>query len=98
MPHLAGPLYQLNTTQSWKIVIDNKYVIVVIPRKFFERAITIGAKLDNPFLTDEHLADEIGNLFIVLDVQNGNLRRGPLWTCLCDLPFDLSGLGEKVVL
>lgn len=64
------PLYQLRTAQSRKIVIDNKYVIVVVARKFFERAITIGAKLDNPFLTDEHLAHEVGNLFIVLDVQN----------------------------
>ncbi len=70
---------------------------MVVARKFFERAITISAKLDNPSLSGEHLVDMFGNLPIILDVQNRDLGRGPLRTWLCDFLLDLSGFGKKVL-
>jgi len=43
---------------------------VIIAREFIERFIAIGANLHVPFLRNGHVVDQLGYLFIVLDVQN----------------------------
>jgi len=70
VPYLAGALYQLQTTESGNIVINQKQILVIIAREFIERFIAIGANLHVPFLRNGHVVDQLGYLFIVLDVQN----------------------------
>src|SRR5260370_2739348 len=97
MCYLPGTLHHLQTAQSGKIIIDHKYVIVLVAGKLFERAIAIRAELKAPVLRDGHVVDQFRYLFIVLDVQNGNLRGGPHRTLPYDLSLDLSGFGKKVM-
>src|SRR3979411_249330 len=97
MGDLARALHQLHSIEPRKIIIDDKCIIAVIARKFFQSAITIEAELDRPLFTGEHLPGNFGYLGIVLDLQNGNLRGGSLRSMLYDLPFHFSGPGEKVL-
>jgi len=42
---------------SGNIVINQKQMVMIIARKYIERVISIGAKLDAPLLRGDHVVD-----------------------------------------
>lgn len=67
---------------------------MVVARKLPQCAVAISAKLDEPFVRREHFTNQLGNVLVVLNVQNADLGSGSLRPVPYDLPLDFPGLGE----
>src|SRR5258708_36964370 len=96
MGHLAGALHQLQTAQAGQIVIDYEQIIVVVAGELPQRAVPVNRKLDAPVFRGAHIINQFGNELVVLDMQNRNLRAGPLRAWLADLSWNPSGPGKNV--
>src|SRR5207253_4887452 len=94
--HFAGPLHQLETTQARKLVINQDDVVSVIAGELPEGAVTVFAKLNQPFLSGEHINYLLGDERVVLNMQHREFCRRRSGTSLCEL-LRLSWLEQKVL-